>query len=470
MLLGLMQAALFCTAQNTVFPVNGRVIDKKGKGIENVVVNDGLHFTKTDKEGRWSFFVDSLYSKFVSISTPAEYELPQQDGLASFYKPVREVISGKNNDFVLTKRKKACNSFSYLAISDPQILNESDMSRWRNETVKDIRHVADSLKKQREVIAMSLGDLVFDNMPLYDEYAETCRSLGVAMFQTIGNHDFDKRYQDLHNMRLGTPFYAEQYYNRFFGPTDYSFNIGKIHVITMKNLNYVGDRKYIDAVTDQQLEWLEKDLSYVPKGSIVFVNMHAAGWNKISDAGNFRGADKVVAILKDYQVHYFCGHTHFYQNIEVTPTFYQHNIGAACGSWWMGDYSVCGAPNGYLVVDVNGNDVRWHFKPTKGCFNEQFRVYLPGQFRSQPATVVANVWDYDPHCKVEYCEDGQYKGAMEQFEDIDDAYIAQQVKVGKRVKSSTEHLFRFKPTKGTKQIQVVFTNRFGEKYSQTCNL
>lgn len=37
----------------------------------------------------------------------------------------------------------------------------------------------------------------------------------MTTFQCIGNHDFDKRYQDLHNMTLGTPVYGEQYYHRF---------------------------------------------------------------------------------------------------------------------------------------------------------------------------------------------------------------------------------------------------------------
>ena len=273
-------------------------------------------------------------------------------------------------------------------------------------------------------------------------------------------------------MRIGAPVYAEHFYNQYFGPTDYSFNMGKVHVITMKNINYVGDKKYLESVTDAQLAWLEKDLSYVPKGTTIFLNMHAAGWNKYNNSGNFKGAKEVAKLLKDYEVHFFCGHTHFFQNIVVNPHFFQHNIGAACGSWWAGDLSVCGAPNGYLVVDVKGDDVKWHFKPTKGSFNQQFFTYLPGQFRTQVGMVVANVWDYDPSCKVQYYEDGVLKGDMEQFADIDDHYIYQQNRLGKKVSDErqTGHLFRFKPSKGTKQVTIEFTNHFGEKYSQTYQL
>lgn len=34
----------------------------------------------------------------------------------------------------------------------------------------------------------------------------------------------------------------------------------------------------------------------------------------------------------------------------------------------------------------------------------------------------------------------------------------------------TGHLFRFKPSKGTKNITIEFTNHFGEKYTQTYQL
>lgn len=461
-----------CLAQQTRFEVSGRVVNKQGKGIERVVVNDGVNFTTTDKDGKWTLSSDTLFSKFVSISTPADYELPQKKGLAAFYIPMREAVKSSDNKFVLARRKNVANNFTYIAISDPQVLNEAEMNRWRNETVKDLRHVTDSLRKTREVVGMTLGDLVFDNMPLYKDYELSCQNLGLTMFQTIGNHDFDKKYQDLHNMRIGTPIYGEHFYNRYFGPTDYSFNMGKVHVITMKNINYVGGKRYLESVTDAQLAWLEKDLSYVPKGTTVFLNMHAAGWNKYDNTGNFKGANEVAKLLEGYEVHFFCGHTHFFQNIVVNPHFFQHNIGAACGSWWAGDLSVCGAPNGYLVVDVEGDDVKWRFKPTKGGFDQQFFTYLPGQFRTQVGMVVANVWDFDPACKVQYYEDGVLKGDMEQFADIDDHYIYQQNRLGKKVSAErlTGHLFRFKPSKGTKNVTIEFTNHFGEKYAQTYQL
>ena len=55
---------------------------------------------------------------------------------------------------------------------------------------------------------------------------------------------------------------------------------------------------------------------------------------------------------ENYNVHVFSGHTHFFQNNEVSPVLYEHNIGAACGGWWTGWVNQCGAPNGYMVVEL----------------------------------------------------------------------------------------------------------------------
>ena len=57
---------------------------------------------------------------------------------------------------------------------------------------------------------------------------------------------------------LGTPVYGEMEYNRHFGPADYSFNIGKAHVVTMKNINYVGGRHYIEGMTGAQAGMAEE--------------------------------------------------------------------------------------------------------------------------------------------------------------------------------------------------------------------
>jgi len=451
-------------AQNNVFSLSGKVTDKSGRGISGVAVNDGVNFTTTDAKGQWTLRTDTFVSKFVSITTPAAYRLPQKDGLAQdFYVPVKTAVAQHRHNFVLEKRDKVNDDFYYIAISDPQVRNENDMRRWTTETTPDLRQMVYSLKKKREVVGMTLGDLVWDNMPLYAEYTASIKNMGMTLFQCIGNHDFDKRYQDLHNMRLGTPVYGEMVYNRWFGPTDYSFNMGKAHIVTMKNINYLGNKKYVEDITDAQFAWLEKDLSYVPKGSLVILNMHAAGWNRVQPDGNVRNAARLAELLSGYNVHVFCGHTHFFQNVEVSPSLYQHNIGAACGAWWTGWINRCGAPDGYMVVDVNGSDVEWKYKPTGFDLSYQMKLYDKGEFSTQADCVVANVWDADSKTTVEWWQDGKPMGKMEQFVDVDEGYNSRYKKY--KEDSKTPHLFRCRPFGLYKEIKVVVTDRFGRSFT-----
>ena len=122
----------------TSITIKGYVKDATGKGIKGVVVNNGTNFTITDKKGAWTLPTDTLVSKFISISTPANYTLPAVNGIArGFYKTVRTAMKAEQNVFVLNKREKPVTSFHYIAISDPQLRTTSDLKRWTTETVKD---------------------------------------------------------------------------------------------------------------------------------------------------------------------------------------------------------------------------------------------------------------------------------------------------------------------------------------------
>lgn len=451
------------TAENT-FMLSGFVVDEAGKGIEGVVVNNGVSFTKTDRRGAWALPTDTTASKFVAITTPREYRLPQRDGLATgFYKDIRHAVKSKENVFRLEKRKEQSDKFSYIAISDPQIRTASDMKRWRTETVPDIMATAGRLKASGDVVGMTLGDLVFDNMKMYGQYAASLKNKSMTVFQCIGNHDFERAYPDLQNSKIGAGEYAEMLYGKYFGPSNYSFNIGRVHVVTMKNINYKGMLSYEEEITESDLQWLRKDLSYVPKNMPVILNMHAPAWNKMETQDNVSNAKQLEEALSGHVVHVFCGHTHFFENVEVSPRLYQHNVGAACGAWWSGNVNRCGAPNGYMVVSVDGTSLKWAYKGTGLKASYQMKVYKPNQFRSQPGYVVANVWDWDSHCRVVWYQDGKYMGRMQQFEADDEAFL--QTNPKKRQMCKTLHLFRAKPDAQYRELKVVFTNRFGQSFS-----
>ena len=237
-------AAILCLQLNVVAAfgqtvVKGSVKDNTGKPVSGVVVTDGAHFKTTDAQGNYVLNTDPARYPMVYISTPADYELPSKEGVADgFYQYLDAKKSENQCNFVLTKRQKPADEFVYIAISDPQVRNEKQLNRFRTETVPDLKQTADSLKNF-EIVGMGLGDLVWDAMNLYAPYRQAVSNLGITMFQLMGNHDFNLLYKSMTQTDHPADGYGEQNYYQSFGPANYSFNIGKIHVIAMKDLSLI---------------------------------------------------------------------------------------------------------------------------------------------------------------------------------------------------------------------------------------
>ncbi len=444
--------------------VKGIVSDTKGKPIQGVVVTDGFNFTQTDKKGAYNLDSDLGKSRFVYLSVPNNYKIEQTNSIPNrFFQELDKTKEINEHNFTLIPREKVNNEFVFFAISDPQASNEKQMERYRDETVEDMKQTIKHFNG-KEVYGMALGDITGDRMDLYESYKKAIAPLGIAMFSTIGNHDHDLRYPALSNQKIAEESYAEHVFENNFGPYNYSFNIGKVHIISLKDIDYYKGKKYDERFGKQQLDWLKNDLSYVKPGTIVFINLHAPVFNKTDKGGaNADDAETFKKIVSAYNVHIFSGHTHFYENNQVTPTLYDHNIGAACGAWWAGHVNRCGAPNGYLIVEVKDKNVSWHYKATSKELNYQFRVYKPGEFKSQAKYLVVNVWDWDPTFKITWSENGIDKGKLQQFDDEDQDYISMK---GNASGYHTKHLFRCEPSAQAKNVQIKVVNHFGESFTQ----
>lgn len=449
--------------------VNGIVTDQNNTPITRVVVTDGVNFTQTDEKGRYYLPSDFNKSKFVYLSVPADYKPTVTNALPTgYYAPLSKKQKMNRHDFKLEKRTVSTDHFTFIAISDPQVKNQKHMDRFHLETIPDLEATLKTLSGQ-ETYGMMLGDIVWDAMALYAPYKKTIADLNLTMYHTIGNHDFDLKHAALNNSQ-NPDEWGEYAFGENFGPIDYSFNAGKAHIISMKDIDYQGQKKYIEAFTPAQLEWLKKDLSYVKPGTLVLLNLHAPVANQSNNGtANVRNAVQLFDILKGFNAHIFTGHTHFYENRVINPTIYEHNIGAACGAWWAGNVNRCGAPNGYLVADIKGDSISWQYKASGRSFDYQFRVYKPGEFQSQPDYLVVNIWDYDPAWTIAYYEDGvERKGMPEAFSDEDQDFIT--MKKGKASGYHTLHLFRVHPSEKAAKAEIVVTNRFGKSFRQTIEL
>lgn len=179
--------------------VRGTVSDTAGKPLQGVVVTDGYNFTQTNERGEYSLDSNLDKSRFVYLSVPGDYEIEQTKGIPDlFYQQLDKSKEINEYDFTLTPRKQPIDGFVYLAISDPQTIDERQMKRFREETIPDLKQTIERYQG-KEVYGMALGDITWDRMDLFTPYKEAVSVLGIPMFSVIGNHDHDLRYPALSN-------------------------------------------------------------------------------------------------------------------------------------------------------------------------------------------------------------------------------------------------------------------------------
>lgn len=308
-------------------------------------------------------------------------------------------------------------------------------------------------------------------MDLFEPYKESMENLGGISYQVMGNHDYNKVFKSFHYMSendIHHGNYAEKIYEDHFGPINYSFDIGNFHVLVLESIDYKGGRfSYNEKINKSQINWVKEDLKYVDKSKTLLLNLHATMGNEMYPQDNIDNFDELYEIIKDYNTHIFSGHSHQMYNNIIADNIYEHNVGASCGVWWADHYNQCGTPNGYLVVELEDNNVKWYYKCTGKDYNHKFRAYLPGEFKRKPKYLVVNMWDYDPNCKLELFVDGEYYGELERFKDYDQAHsdISHKYFFPHRDKK-TDHLFKAKLGKQYKEIEIKLTNRFGEIYTE----
>ena len=77
---------------------------------------------------------------------------------------------------------------------------------------------------------ITLGDIVFDTPDLWSNMKESMANRNLPVFQTIGNHD--------HLQTETSDDNAAANFETQFGPRNYSFNRGDVHIVSMDNVLY----------------------------------------------------------------------------------------------------------------------------------------------------------------------------------------------------------------------------------------
>jgi len=453
--------------------VTGKVI-ADGKPVPSVQITDGKNIVITDKNGKFRLST-SENCEYVYYSLPSGYESPIQNGIPVFFEKMNHRLKNQQVTFQIQKSGKSQWKHAFILWADPQVLDLDEFDQLK-EVVADVNKTIAEFPVDIPVHAISAGDNVFDRLNFFDTYKQVITPLKVPFYQVIGNHDMD--YNNRSNELSAQSFSAA------FGPTHYSFNVGNVHYVVLKDVFYYGfSYRYIGYIDENQLQWLEQDLQWVKPGSTVILTLHIPTiYGESEKAGSFAtemsnsvlNREALYKILSPYNTHILAGHSHTQWYTQAAPHISEHVHAAACGAWWQGEVCTDGAPKSYTVYEVNGDSLTWYFKGVNQNKTEQFKLYKTGTDTAYPDCFIANVYNYDPLWKVYWYENGVLKGEMLRYWG-EDPYAAELYKPGKNKKhawlsvSQTQHLFKAKPNNPDAKIKVEAIDRFGNHYFKELN-
>jgi hypothetical protein len=423
---------MFFFTASAQMKISGTLRSTDGKGIAGVIVSDGFTCVTTDAKGRYKMTTSSD-AVHVFYSIPSAYKVNVKDGHPDFYQRLEAGV--KKYDFTLTPNPTEEKQFRLLMVADPQAQCEFHVKRFERETVPDIRAYVDA--QTLPCYGVTLGDVVYtEGKHKTNKFMEPMRrAMGydnshLLFFQTIGNHDFNEPPVTLDK---GTSTYNLAYQRAFekvFGPVNYSWNRGDVHIVSMKD--YIADdnpkkfryhKEYGNpCFTDEQLEWLRQDLAAVPKNKMVILCLHIGLYNRMK-----KNVDAVRDLIAQFdEAHIMIGHTHFMNHKVNEDGVFEHVHAAASGAFWWSCLNGDGVPNGYAIYDVDGAHIKnWWYKGTGHDISYQIRMYrgdaeFGGEFEKfkypyTHDTVLANVFMADPAWKVYLYEDGELTGEMERI-------------------------------------------------------
>ncbi len=399
--------------------VKGLVYGGGSKALAGVVISDGLLCVQTDENGYFEIDSDLSRTKFITASIPSGYSAPtDENGLPIFYHRVTDeerVNEMVQHTFEFYPVANNPERYTLIVGADPQPRARSagydniayhslDMCE---DFYLDMKEKAATIT-DRNVYGMMLGDLVHENMNLFTNYVAGLKTLGFPMFNILGNHDND------YTAKNDTE--GRRKYEEYLGPTYYSFNIGKQHYVVLDNLimkirsSDNSLRDYDQGLTDEVWQWLRNDLQYVDRSTTIMVAAHSPmfmGIDMSERSKHTQGhrTDYAALLSKYAKVHAWAGHAHTtfnyvypessnLKNIEV------HTVARSTGELWTNEYAINGTPRGYTVVEVDGDEISWYFKPTLYQRNG-----FTGQTDPQPEYKYRD-YDFDENGEAKMRKDG----------------------------------------------------------------
>ena len=195
---------------------------------------------------------------------------------------------------------------------------------------------------------------------LYTRFKKTLTDMQIPFHVTMGNHDrfWAKASTD-------STLNDDGMFKKFFNKTYYSFEHKGWKFFILNSLQT--ENNIYPVVNNTQLDWIKETLKHTPKNQPIIISTHVplqsvyypVLYSKYTDADVLKNQQEILKVFEDYNLKLVLqGHMHLYEEIKVKNIQFI-TAGAVSANWWGGNYY--GTEEGYLLIDINGNDFSWKY-------------------------------------------------------------------------------------------------------------
>jgi hypothetical protein len=409
-------AAAESMAQGRVF------VDRADRaGLAGVLVSNGRDVAVTDAEGRWrlpapapcAFFVIKPRGYMVPVDpvtgSPRFYYLHSPEGSPASLGLTFAGLAPTGPlpasiDFALHPQEEP-DAFEVVLFTDPQPESEVEVDFIREDAIE-------ALAGTKARFGLTAGDIMFDDLSLYDRYNRIIGTIGLPWWNIGGNHDL--------NYEAPDRALSRETFRRVYGPNYYAFFYAQTLFLMLDNVDYLGHDpaqpkgagKYEGRIDATQLEFIKQTLAHTPAETLIVIVMHIPIVNVIDPQENYDrlvNAQALFALFegRKYTVS-FAGHTHTTEHVyfgaaegwKGEGAHHHHILTAVSGSWWSGPLdhrgvavadSRDGTPNGFHILAVDGLSYKTRFVPFKEPNGRQMRLSVDSRFHRPNAEIYAEL-------------------------------------------------------------------------------
>ena len=296
-------------------------------------------------------------------------------------------------DFAL-KPQDEPNAFEVVLFTDPQPEDDVEVSFIRDDVIEALR---DTPAK----FGLTAGDVMFDDLSLYERYNRIVGTVGLPWWNIGGNHDL--------NFEAPDRTLSRETFKRVYGPNYHAFFYARTLFLMLDDVDYLGHDpakpkgagKYEGRIDARQLEFVRQLLSHTSPETLIVVVMHIPITNALDPQepyDSLTNRDALFALFegRKYTVS-FAGHTHTTEHHyfgsdrgwQGEGEHHHHILTAVSGSWWSGPYdhrgvavadSRDGTPNGFHILSVEGLAYKTRFVAAKEPGFRQMRLSVDSRF------------------------------------------------------------------------------------------